>query len=137
MMQKIRVLLLVCITAVLAACGGGGGDETPNFAGNYFETFSLTTNSCNLSIQNTFTGTDAVAQNGRNINIASGGYAFTGSVDADNGGFTVNSSAVSGGITTLATISYRTIDAGSKYSINFKLVANGCTAIYTGTATKI
>jgi hypothetical protein len=137
MLQKMRVLLLVCITAVLAACGGGGGDDTPSFAGNYFETFNLTANSCNLSLQNTFSGTDSVTQDGRNVSINSGGVVFNGAVDADNGGFTVTGTITSGSGSVQGTIGYRTITAGSTYAINYKLVTGGCTSVYTGTATKI
>jgi ABC-type glycerol-3-phosphate transport system substrate-binding protein len=139
MLKKIRFLLLVCITAVLAACGGGSdsSDATPNFAGNYLETFSLTTNSCNLAVQTTFTGTDTVTQNGRNVSIVSGSATFAGAVDADNGGFTVNGTITSNGSSVQGTIKYRTITVGSKYSIDYKLVGNGCTTGYTGTATKI
>jgi hypothetical protein len=138
MLQKMRVLLLVCITAVLAACGGGGGEEaTPSFAGNYLENFTLTTNTCNLSLTSTLVGTDTVTQSGRNIGIVSGGLVFTGTVDADNGGFTVVGSVVSSGITTVGTIKYRTTVTGASYSLNYQLVGGACTVVYTGTATKI
>ena len=84
MLNKLRVLLLVCITAVLAACGGGGGDETPNFAGTYRVSASLTTNNCNVSASASILTQDTATQNGRAMSINSAGMIFTGSVDADN-----------------------------------------------------
>lgn len=139
MLQKMRVLLLVCITAVLAACGGGGGDETPNFAGNYlFSTMKLTSNNCNAAVPATFAGgTDTVTQNGRAVSINSGGTVLTGSVDGDNGGFSVSMTQVSNGIPVLSTFAFRTITTGSSYEFKFSTTAGACSAVYTGTATKI
>jgi hypothetical protein len=134
MLQKMRVLLLVCITAVLAACGGGGGDDTPNFAGNYRINANLATNSCNLAgLVQVVGGVDTVTQSGRNVTYSSEGInPLQGTVDADNGGYTVTGSQTSSGVTFALTAKYKTSTA-----YEMKLVANGCTIVYTGTATKI
>ena len=140
MLQKIRILLLVCITAVLAACGGGGGgDESPNFAGNYaISTLNLNSNNCNAAVPGTIAGgTDVVTQNGRAISIGTGSSVINGSVDADNGGFTVSATQVSSGVPVLSTFAFRTITTGSKYEIRFTTAAGTCSAVYVGTATKI
>ena len=139
MLQKMRVLLLVCVTAVLAACGGGGGDDTPNFAGNYsISTLNLNSNNCNAAVPGTIAGgTDVVTQNGRAISVGGGSSVISGSVDADNGGFTVSMTQVSNGIPVLSTFAFRTIISGSKYEIRFTTAAGACSAVYVGTATKI
>lgn len=139
MLKNIRALLVVCSVVVLAACGGGGGssDSTPSFAGRYHEVASVTTNSCNLAGLATLDGFDVVTQGDRTVTIVSGDITLTGTVDADNGGFTVNGSQVSSGVTIQATGKYRTISTGNM-AMEMKMIANGtCTIIYTGTATKI
>jgi hypothetical protein len=140
MLQKMRVLLLVCFTVVLAACGGGdSADSTPNFAGNYLiSTLNLNSNNCNAAVPGTIAGgTDTVTQNGRAISIGTGSSVISGSVDADNGGFTVSLTQVSNGIPVLSTFAIRTITAGSKYEIRYTTTAGTCSAVYVGTATKI
>ena len=131
MMQKIRVLLLVCITAVLAACGGGGGDETPNFAGTYrLSTAVVSSNACGVSVANLPGGEIGVTQDGRNLRWIEQGGIFPATVDADNGGFIVT--AFQGGV--LVTIVMR---SGSGNSFSAKLTASaGCTIVWTGTAVK-
>jgi hypothetical protein len=139
MLQKMRILLFVCITAVLAACGGGGGDDTPSFAGNYsISTLNLNSNNCNAAVPGTIAGgTDVVTQNGRAVSVGGGSSVISGSVDADNGGFTVSMTQVSNGIPVLSTFAFRTITSGSKYEIRFTTAAGACSAVYVGTATKI
>ena len=145
MLQKMRVLLLVCITAVLAACGGGGdgdggGDATPNFAGTYRVTASLTTNNCNISVSASILTQDTATQNGRAMSIVSAGMAFTGSVDADNGGFSVSNTTVSSGVPVVSTIAFRTAAAANTYAANVSVSASSggatCAVVYTGTATR-
>ncbi|MEO7643513.1 MAG: hypothetical protein ABIT72_00275 [Burkholderiaceae bacterium] len=147
-MNHIRTLFVACSVAVLAACGGGGdgaavgggnttSSTTPSFAGKYLENAKLTTNSCNFAIPAAFAGTDVVTQDGRNVTIVSGEFTFTGAVDADNGGFTVSGTFVFTGITMPSTVKYRTTATGSTYAMDFSMVPNGCTIVYTGTATKI
>ena len=141
MLQKMRVLLLVCIAVVLAACGGGdgGSDESPNFAGNYaISTLNLNSNNCNAATPGTIAGgTDVVTQNGRAISVGTGSDAIGGSVDADNGGFTVSETEIYSGVTVLSTFAFRTITTGSKYEIRFTTTAGACSIVYVGTATKI
>lgn len=140
MLNKLRVLLLVCITAVLAACGGGGGDETPNFAGNYlFSEARLTSNNCNAAVPAVLAGggRNTVVQNGRAVSITSEGLVFAGSVDGDNGGFTVSMTQVSSGIPVLSTFTFRTITTDSQYQLTFTTTAEVCSAVYVGTVTKI
>lgn len=141
MLQKIRVLLLVCITAVLAACGGGGGDETPNFAGTYrISTLNLTSNTCGGSPAATIAGgTDVAVQNGRNISMSNG--AAQGTLDGDNGGFTLSGTQVTNGVTIVTTIKFRVTASGaSTFAVEVGAVGTAggtsCAILYRGTATK-
>ena len=141
MLNKLRVLLLVCITAVLAACGGGGGsDETPNFAGTYRVSASLTTNNCNVSASASILSQDTATQNGRAMSINSAGMIFTGSVDADNGGFSVSNTTMSSGVPVVSTIAFRTAAVANTYAANVSVSATSgsatCAVVYTGTATR-
>jgi hypothetical protein len=131
MLQKMRVLLLVCITAVLAACGGGGGDDTPNFAGTYqISTAVVSSNTCGGSVANIAGGLVGVTQNGRNVTWVESSGSYAGSVDADNGGFTVVASQ-SGVLVTVA------MRAGGGNAYSVKMTATGgCTIVWTGTAVK-
>jgi hypothetical protein len=131
MLQKMRVLLLVCITAVLAACGGGGGDSTPNFAGTYqLSTAVVSSNTCGTSAANVAGGQVGVTQSGRNVTFIDAGGSYPGTVDADNGGFTVstNQSGVQ------ITIALRS-GGGNAYATKYT-GTSGCTVIWTGTAVK-
>lgn len=143
MLSTIRVIVLALLTSILAACGGGGGsgesDAVPSFAGNYLlSTMQLTSNNCNAAVPATIAGgNDSVTQNGRSVSINSDGILLTGSVDADNGGFAVSITQTTSGVSVLSTFAFRTITAGSKYNFTFTTTAGTCSAIYTGTATKI
>ena len=141
MLNKLRVLLLVCITAVLAACGGGGGDEAPNFAGTYqISTLNLTSNTCGGSPAGSIAGgTDVAVQNGRNISMSNG--AATGTVDGDNGGFTLSSSQVTNGVTITTSVKFRVTASGaSTFAVQIGAVGTTgnatCSILYSGTATK-
>jgi hypothetical protein len=133
MLQKMRVLLLVCFTAVLAACGGGdsGSDATPNFAGTYqISTAVVSSSTCGGSVANLAGGRVGVTQNGRNVAWVEAGGSYPGTVDADNGGFTVTTSQ-SGVLITIAMRS----GGGNAYS--FKATGTGgCTVVWSGTAVK-
>ena len=144
MMQKIRVLLLVCITAVLAACGGGGdggGDVTPNFAGTYqISTLNLTGNTCGGNLPGSISASvDVAVQNGRNISMSNG--AGNGTVDGDNGGFTLSQTQVFNGGTGTAIVKFRATAFGAS-TFAVQLVGVGtsgnfsCSFTYSGTATK-
>ena len=141
MLQKMRVLLLVCITAVLAACGGGDGDETPNFAGTYkISTLNLTSNSCGGSPAATIAGgTDVAVQNGRNISMSNG--ASQGTLDGDNGGFTLSKTEVTNGVTVVTSVKFRVTASGaSTFAVQVGAVGTAgnatCSILYSGTATK-
>ena len=141
MLQKMRVLLLVCITATLAACGGGGGDETPNFAGTYqIGMLNLTSNTCGGTPAGSIAGgIDVAVQNGRNISMSNG--AATGTVDGDNGGFTLSSSQVTNGVTITTNAKFRVNASGaSTFAVQIGAVGTAgnatCSIIYSGTATK-
>jgi hypothetical protein len=141
MLQKMRVLLLVCITTLLAACGGGGGDDTPNFAGTYkISTLNLTSNTCGGSPAGSITaGTDVAVQNGRNISMSNG--TVTGTLDGDNGGFTLLSTQVTNGVTVTTSLKFRVTASGaSTFAVQVSGVGVAgnvtCTLTYSGTATK-
>jgi hypothetical protein len=144
MLQKIRVLSLVCIAAVLAACGDGGSPivdpskATPSFAGNYrIAGANLILNSCNFNVQaNIADGTETVTQTERIVTINSDGTIFSGVVDTDNGGFTVSNTFASKEATEVRTLAFRVSTATNKYSFKFTIEDNSCTLIYAGTATR-
>jgi hypothetical protein len=136
MLQKMRALLLVCITAVLAACSGGGGDDTPNFAGTYLFNGNMTSNNCNIAVTNVYNGTDVLTQNGRAIAMNSGGIIFNGSIDNDNGGITITNTQTSNGVPVVSTLDMR-IKAGNEHSFKVTVAAGSCSVVYGGTATKL
>jgi hypothetical protein len=135
MFQKMRVLSLVCITAVLVACGGGGGggDETPNFAGAYSVTLQQSVNNCSVNLPYVSSVLNTVTQSDRNIALVSNTAILAGSVDADNGGFSASKSEVSDGVLVTTSITYRTISA-NVFQARLNIVAGPCTITYDGNA---
>ena len=153
MLSSIRVLVLVFITSVLAACGGGGGADdsgvnggvggvTPSFEGLYWNSSTVISNTCGNN-PSPVEGPDTVTQNGRNISIQSGELALTGTVDSDNGGFTLTGILLYGGKIAHSTVSYRTTATPSTYTkrhaidVHDSLDVYLCTVVYEGTALKI
>jgi hypothetical protein len=141
MLQKMRVLLMVCLVAVLAACGDGDGDSTPNFAGTYqISTLNLTSNTCGGSPAGSIAGgTDVAVQNGRSISMSNG--AATGTLDGDNGGFTLSSTQVTNGVTVTTSIKFRVTASGARtFAVQLNSVGTAgnatCAILYSGTATK-
>ena len=135
MIQRMKFLAVAAIAAVLVACGGGG-DDTPSFAGRYFESLTITASTCG-TVGTKFEAADTVNQDGRSISINSEGLIMTGSIDGDNGGFSASGSGVVNGNSAQGTMKYRTVTEGSKYDVEFVLSASGCTITGKGTATKI
>ena len=144
MLQKIRVLLLVCIAAVMAACGDGGSQVVdvnkaiPNFAGSYhISGANLIFNDCNLDVSAKIAdGTVAVNQTQRVVTMSSGGMLFSGVVDTDNGGFTLTNTFVSQNSVVDATLAFRVDAASNKYAFNYTIASSSCTVRYAGTATR-
>ncbi len=134
MIQRMKFLAVAAMAAVLVACGGG--DDTPSFAGRYFESLTITASTCG-SVGTKFEAADTVNQDGRSISINSEGLIMTGSIDGDNGGFSASGSGVVSGNSAQGTMKYRTVTEGSKYDVEFVLTTLGCTITGKGTATKI
>lgn len=139
MIQRMKFLAVAAIAAVLVACGGGGdsSDGTPQFAGNYDISVGLISNNCNAAVPGTIAGGQTITQSGRTITIADTDLTMVGTVDSDNGGFSVTNSQVSSGVTVLTVFNFRTVTDGSKYAVQVTITAAPCSAVYTGTATKI
>ena len=139
MIQRIKFLAVAAIAAVLVACGGGGDDTTPNFAGNYsFSTFTKTTDTCGGTSAATIEGgTDVIVQNGREITAGES----KGTVDGDNGGYTLSETQVINGVTVVASIAVRSTSPGAT-TFNVQLSSVGtlgnvtCSNKYKGTSTK-
>jgi hypothetical protein len=132
MLSTIRVIVLAFITSILVACGGGGdGDSTPNFAGAYqLSTAVVSSNTCGGSAANLPGGRVDVTQNGRNLTWTEVDGSYPGTVDADNGGFTVTASQSD----VLVTVVMRS-GGGNSYSAKIT-ATSGCTIVWTGTAVK-
>ncbi len=136
MIHRIKLIFVVAITAVLAACGGGG-DDTPFFAGKYSLKVNLISNNCNADVPGTLVGTVTIEQNNRDVALNLGSLAFAGQVDGDDGGFSAKNITVINGKAVESLMAARTETTGSTYTIRYSVTANPCSAIYTGTATKI
>jgi hypothetical protein len=131
MLQKIRIIALALLTSLLAACPGGDGDSTPNFAGTYqLSTAVVSSNTCGGSVANLSGGRVDVTQNGRNLTWVEVDGSYPGTIDADNGGFTVSASE-SGVAVTIVMRS----GGGSSYSAKIT-ATGGCTIVWTGSAVK-
>lgn len=146
--RRSATLWLACaFVALSTACGGGSDDDpapdaTPNFAGSYTGAVNKTQDSCGTTAPLTFTGTDVATQSGRNMTMNSGGTVFTGTVDADNGGFTLSNITVSGAVTANSTATFRLRPATSDYQQRTTAVTSvagtstACTLVYEGIMTR-
>ena len=136
MLQKTRLLFLVCSTAILAACGGGNTEDIHNLAGNYsYSQFKLTANTCNSDVAQTIDrGSESVTQDGVNISLNSFGTVFRGTVDADNMGFTASYTQTQNDAAVVSKYAFRRIVIGKDYEVNFTITTGACTVQYSGTA---
>ena len=136
MLQKTRLLFLVCSTAILAACGGGNSENINNLAGTYnYSDFKLTANTCNSDVAQTIDrGIDSVTQEEANISLNSFGTIFRGTVDADNMGFTASYTQTQNNASVVSKYAFRRIVIGKDYAVNFTITTGACTVQYTGTA---
>lgn len=135
MMQRIRILSLVAITATLAACGGGDSGVTPSFAGAYNVNAPMIGNNCSITgLPGSIATTQTVAQADRNITLVSGTTTFTGTVDGDNGGFSTANKQIINAIEFNSTMNYRTSATAGTYGVQYALTGGGCTVTYSGTA---
>ena len=138
MIQRIKFLAVAAIAALLVACGGGGDDATPQYAGSYQANLTMSANTCNSSgLPNTASVTQQVTQSDRNITVYSGTATLTGTIDGDNGGFSVSDKPVINGIEVTRTITFRSNGSTSQYTENMSTSAGPCLITYTGTVTKI
>ena len=136
MLQKMRMFFSVAAIAALAACGGGG-DDTPSFAGSYVVTLNRTLDNCNTGLPATSTVTQYVTQADKSITLKSGTVTLVGSVDGDNGGFSTSASLVTDGVTAVSSVTYRTATPNSTYAAVFNIAAGPCLITYNGTAKRI
>ena len=136
MLQKTRLLFLVCSTAILAACGGGNSEDTNNLAGTYkYSQFKLTENTCNSDVALTLDrGSEYVTQDGEKISLNSFGTEFRGTVDADNMGFTVSYTEMKNDASVMSKYGFRRIVIGKDYEVNFTITTGACAVQYSGTA---
>ena len=136
MLQKTRLLFLVCSTAILAACGGGNSEDINQLAGTYtYSQFKLTANTCNSDVAQTIDRTsEFVTQDGANISLNSFGTIFSGTVDADNMGFTASYTQTQNGVPVVSKYEVRRIVIGKDYAVNFTITTGACAVQYSGTA---
>lgn len=138
---------LLAVSAVLglglslSACGGGDdGPQAPNYSGNYRVTFNKTVDNCRTNTPKTMVVDQAVSQADRNVTLVSGNVTLTGTVDADNLGFSVNSQTVNSGIPVTTVTTYRNTGTEGVYQAGLSVVAgnasSSCTITYAGEAHK-
>jgi hypothetical protein len=156
-----RVLLLVCFTTVLVACGGGCDSTptptpaatpvptptptpaatptpTPSFIGNYNVNMPMTGNNCALvGLASTMITSQSVWQSDRTISVLSGSTVFDGSVDTDNGGFHTSNTQTSNGLVGVSTMAYRSTSTSGSYSAQYTVSVSGCVVTYSGSAVRI
>ena len=137
MLQKTRLLFLVCSTAILAACGGNS-EDTNNLAGNYnYSQFKLTANTCNSDVAQTIDrGVESVTQDGEKISLNSFGTEFSGTVDGDNMGFTVSYTEMKNDTSVMSKYEFRRIVIGKDYEVKFTTTTGACAVQYSGTAVR-
>lgn len=135
-MQKMRLVLLVGFSAVLAACGSSNNDTTTDFQGNYdYSVFKLTANTCNSDVAQTIDrGRETVTESDGKVSINSFGTIFNGTVDGDNMGFTASVTQEKDGIPVVSKYAFRRIVIGRDYAVNFTITTGACAVQYSGTA---
>ncbi len=136
MLQKTRLLFLVCSTAILAACGGGNTDNINNLAGTYtYSQLKLTANTCNSDVAQTIDrGSESVTQDGVNISLNSFGTVFSGTVDDDNMGFTASYTQTQNDAPVVSKYAFRRIVIAKDYAVKFTITTGACAVQYSGTA---
>ncbi len=136
-MKTLQRWLVIGMCAVLAACSAS--DLALAFAGKYlFSDLQLTTNSCHANAALTLAnGTDIVNQEGRSVSIISDGTVISGSVDSDNGGFSISMSQIIDGITVKVTFAFRIRGSDNNYDLKITTTTGECVIEYSGTASKV
>jgi hypothetical protein len=157
MMQKMRILFLVCITTVLAACGGDGGtsnEPVHSFVGSYIVNLTNTRTSSSCGDQGwprNLTLAQSVSQNGSNIVLTTdagliGEKTFLGMVHSNNSSFATmfrqvinvqdRVTGVVSAVDALSTMSYTKNPIVGIYSVVYDIEFSNCSYTYSGAANR-
>lgn len=146
--RKLKVVTLLALSLVTAACGGGGSDsDDQNFAGTWRGALTRTETCGGASNDQTISFTHSVNQNGDAITLNDGaGLEYLGNTVADDG-FSVDAVGQTGigeaQCPTANRIEYHDVndDDDSTANVEFSITpdcaeANGCRVAYTGSASR-